>query len=271
MHAIRLVPNSRSHPFHLQIIRSLLHLTKHTQTYIPISTHLVPILVACLVPSARPKSSTLRPLDFDVNIRVPQQYVKTRVLSEVLTEETVFLLAEWLASAPVHGSIAFPEIIVPITILLRKSVKNAKTGSAKEGALVKVFVERVEESAKWMEQKRKGVQFAPGKLKAVHDWEDELKAKLEDSPLGKYVKVQRKTREKRRKLVEKVCIGRGLMEWQKLTVHFYTNRLGKAKTRFWRRIERFMCCCCVILGAMMSVISYLHILTTCMKYKKAKQ
>ena len=204
--AIRLVPNSRSHPFHLQIIRSLLHLTKHTQTYIPISTHLVPILVACLVPSGRPKSSTLRPLDFDVNIRIPQQYVKTRVLSEGLTEETMFLLAEWLASSPVHGSIAFPEIVVPITILLRKSIKNAKTGSAKEGALVKVFVERVEESAKWMEQRRKGVQFAPGKLRAVHEWEDELKTKLDETPLGKYVKVQRKTREKRRKLVEKVGI-----------------------------------------------------------------
>ncbi len=206
LRAIRLVPNSRSHPFHLQIIRSLLHLTKHTQTYVPISTHLVPILVVCLVPSGRPKSSTLRPLDFDVNIRIPQQYVKTRVLSEGLTEETMFLLAEWLASSPVHGSIAFPEIVVPITILLRKSIKNAKTGSAKEGALVKVFVERVEESAKWMEQRRKGVQFAPGKLRAVHDWEDELKTKMEDSPLGKYVKVQRKTREKRRKLVEKVDI-----------------------------------------------------------------
>ncbi|KAF8970594.1 Noc2p family-domain-containing protein [Flammula alnicola] len=205
--AIKLVPNSRSHPFHLQIIRSLLHLTKHTQTYIPISSHLVPILVSCLVSSTRPKSSTLRPLDFDVQIRVPQQYVKTRVLSEGLTEETVYLLAEWLSSVPVHGSIAFPEIVVPITILLRKSLKNSKTGSGKEHALVKVFLERVEESAKWMEQRRKSVQFAPAKIGDVQEWEKNLKGKLDDTPLGKYVKVQRKTREKRRKLVEKAREG----------------------------------------------------------------
>ncbi|KAF9480615.1 Noc2-domain-containing protein [Pholiota conissans] len=205
--AIKLVPNSRSNPFHLQIVRSLLHLTKHTHTYIPLSTHLVPILVSCLVPSSRPKSSTLRPLDFDVQIRVPQQYLKTRVLSEGLTEETVYILGEWLASAPVHGSIAFPEIVVPITILLRKSLKNSKTGTSKESGQVKVFLERVEESAKWMEQRRKSVQFSPSKIRSVQDWEGDLKSHLPETPLGKYMKVQRKTREKRRKLVEKAREG----------------------------------------------------------------
>ncbi|KAF8154012.1 Noc2p family-domain-containing protein [Crassisporium funariophilum] len=202
--SIKLVPNSRSHPFHLQIIRSLLHLTKHSQTYIPISPYLVPILTSSLSPSARPKNSTLRPLDFDVHIRVPQQYVKTRVLSEGLTEETVYLMAEWLASAPVHGSIAFPEIVVPIVVLLRKSLKNSKSGSGKEQGLVKVLLERLDESARWMEQRRKTVQFSPGKLRDVKEWEETVRTKLDDTPLGKYVKVQRKTREKRRKLVEKV-------------------------------------------------------------------
>ncbi|PPQ63453.1 hypothetical protein CVT24_004985 [Panaeolus cyanescens] len=205
--AIKLVSTSRSHPFHLHIIRSLLHLSKHTQTYIPISPYLAPILASCLTPTSRPKSSTLKPIDFDVQIRVPQQYLKTRVLSEGLTEETAFLLCEWLVSAPVHGSIAFPEIIVPIVVLLRKSLKNSKTGSGKEQNLVKTLLERVEESAKWVDQQRKAVTFAPAKMGDVQEWEQRIKAKLGDTPLGKYVKVQRKTREKRRKLVEKAREG----------------------------------------------------------------
>ncbi|KAJ3500788.1 hypothetical protein NLJ89_g9637 [Agrocybe chaxingu] len=188
--AIKLVPNSRSHPFHLQILRSLLNLTKHTQTYVPISPYLVPILASCLAPSSRPKSSTLRPLDFDVQIRVPQQYVKTRVLAEGLTEEAVFLLAEWLGSAPVHGSIAFPEIVVPVVVVLRKSLKNAKNGSSKDQSLVKVFLERVDESAKWMDQRRKSVQFAPSKIDEVQDWEKSVKSKLDETPLGKYLKAR---------------------------------------------------------------------------------
>ena len=185
-------------------MRSLLHLVKHTETYIPFSPYLVPILTSSLTPSTRPKLSTLRPLDFETQIRVPQQYVKTRILSEGIVEETAHLLAEWLASASVHGSIAFPEITVPIVVLIRKSLKNAKAGSSKEQSLVKVLLERIDESAQWVEQRRKAVQFSPGKIDDVQEWEKAMKTKLDDTPLGKYLRVQNKAREKRRQLIEKV-------------------------------------------------------------------
>jgi len=123
----------------------------------------------------------------------------------------VYLLAEWLASGAVHGSIAFPETVVPVVIMLRKSIKAAKTGlasgSAKDLGLVKGLLERIEESARWVEQKRKGVVLVPSKLGDVREWEKGLTATLEESPLGKYVKVQRKTRERRRKLVDKARQG----------------------------------------------------------------
>ncbi|KAJ7482271.1 Noc2-domain-containing protein [Mycena galericulata] len=209
--AIKLIPNSRSYPFHLHIIRSLLHLTRHTHIYVPISPYLLPILTSTLAPSSRPKASTLRPLDLEVQIRAPQQYLKTRIYAEGLIEEGVYLLAEWLASGAVHGSVAFPEMVVPVVIMLRKSVKAAKTGaasgSAKDLGLVKGLLERIEESAQWVEQKRKGVVLVPSKLGDVREWEKRLTASLEESPLGKYVKVQRKTRERRRKLVDKARQG----------------------------------------------------------------
>ncbi|KAF5345806.1 hypothetical protein D9756_010886 [Leucocoprinus leucothites] len=210
--AIKLIPNSRSYPFHLQIIRSILNLTKHTGTYVPVSPYLVPILTSIISPSSKPKSSTLKPLDFETQIRVPQQYVKTRVYYEGITEETTYLLAEWLSSPVVHGSVGFPEITVPIVVLLRRSLKSAKSNSAasgtsKEQSIVKTLLERVEESAKWVETRRKEVTFAPGKMAAVSDWENELKAQLKDTPLSKYLKVQLKAREKRRKLVEKARVG----------------------------------------------------------------
>lgn len=130
-------------------------------------------------------------------------------------DEATFILAEWLISAPVHGSIAFPEITVPAVVSLRKVIKTTKTkskgGAQKEVGVVKGLVERVEESAKWVSEKRKGVNFGPGKLSDVEMWEANLR--VEDSPLGKYVKVQRKARTKRKNLVEKVravisCVAR---------------------------------------------------------------
>ncbi|RPD77091.1 Noc2-domain-containing protein [Lentinus tigrinus ALCF2SS1-7] len=210
--AARLIRNARSFPFHLHIVRSMLHLTRHTHTYVPLAPYLLPILTSTLSASSKPKASTLRPLDFETAIRAPQQYLKTRVYNEGLAEESAFLLAEYLASPPVHGSIGFPEVTVPIVLLLRKAVKGAKGaqgkgGKGKETGVVKALVERVEESARWVEEKRKGVAFAPGKMAEVERWEEGVGAKAEDTPLGKYVKVQRKAREKRKKLVEKAREG----------------------------------------------------------------
>ncbi|KAK0201018.1 Noc2-domain-containing protein [Desarmillaria ectypa] len=206
--AIKLISSSRSYPFHLHIIRSLLHLTRHTQIYIPISPYLLPILASTL--SSSSKSSTLRPLDFEVQIRCPQQYQKTRVYAEGLIEESSFLLAEWLSTAAVQGSIAFPEIVIPVLVTLRRSLKAARvgSGSGKELGAVKTLIERVEESARWIESRRKNLKIAPARLGDVDAWQDEVKSKVGDSPLARYVKVQRKAREKRRELVEKAHEGK---------------------------------------------------------------
>ncbi|KIP01520.1 hypothetical protein PHLGIDRAFT_96910 [Phlebiopsis gigantea 11061_1 CR5-6] len=200
--AARLIPNARSYPYHLHLARSLLHLTQRTSTYIPLAPTLVPMLVTPLT-SSHSKGASLRPLDFETTLRVPQQYLKTRIYAEGVVDEAAFVLAEYLASAPVHASVAFPEVTVPIVAALRHAVKAAQKGRGrgKEAAVVKTLVERVEESAKWVEERRRGVSFAPGKLGEVERWESDVK--VEETPLGKYVRVQRKAREKRRKLMEK--------------------------------------------------------------------
>ncbi|KAG7447240.1 Noc2-domain-containing protein [Guyanagaster necrorhizus] len=206
--AIKLISSNRSYPFHLHVIRSLLHLTRHTQIYIPISPYLLPILASTL--SSPSKPSTLRPLDFEVQIRCPQQYQKTRVYVEGLIEESSFLLAEWLSTAAVQGSIAFPEIAIPILVTLRRSLKAARvgSGSGKDLGVVKTLIERMEESARWVESRRKNLKIAPGRQGDVDAWQEETKGKAGDSPLARYVKVQRKVREKRRELVEKAREGK---------------------------------------------------------------
>ncbi|KAH7909312.1 Noc2-domain-containing protein [Hygrophoropsis aurantiaca] len=205
----RLISNSRSFPFHLHIVRSLLHLIRHTRVYIPLSPYLLPILTSTLTSTGKPKSSTLRPLDFNTSIRAPAQYLKTRIYAEGIIEETTFILAEWLASPAVQGSVAFPEIIVPIIVVLRKTLKSgkgkAKIALGKEVGTIKLLIERIEESSRWVEQRRKGILFAPGKITEVEQWEADIN--VEEAPLGKYVKVQRKAREKRKTLEDKARKG----------------------------------------------------------------
>lgn len=120
-----------------------------------------------------------------------------------MLEEAVFLLAEWAGAPHVQGSVAFPELVVPMLATLRRSAKRA--AGAKEAGVVKGLLERVEEGATWVSERRKTVAFGPKNLDAVLAWERDVK--IEDTPLGKYVKSQRKMREKRRKLVDKARAG----------------------------------------------------------------
>ena len=125
-----------------------------------------------------------------------------------MIEEATYLLGDYLSARPIMASIAFPEVATPIVVTLRRALKTGKTsgGSAKskEVGMVKSLVERVEESAKVTEKQRLGVRFGPGDTKEVDEWEERLN--VEETPLGKYMRVQKKAREKKRKLVEKVSV-----------------------------------------------------------------
>ena len=197
----RLIPTPRSYPFHLHLLRSLLHLSRHTTSYIPLTPHLLPILQYSLSPSTSGKTSTLRPLPLDTSIRAPAPYLRTRIYAETLADESTYVLAEWMGTPQVQGSIAFPEICVPIVLVLKKSIKGAK--GIKQAAAVKMLVERMEEGAKWVEERRRGVTFAPADLDKVRDWQEDVRLKLGDTPIGKGLKILRKARENRMKLLEK--------------------------------------------------------------------
>lgn len=124
--------------------------------------------------------------------------------TEGLVEEATFLLADWLATRVIQGSVAFPEIVVPIVVSVRKSLKAGQNASGKDVTAVKVLVERIEDAARWVDQKRKSLPFAPGNVSKVEEWESGVRSKIEETPMAKYAKILKKTREKRRKLIEKV-------------------------------------------------------------------
>jgi len=71
--------------------------------------------------------------------------------------------------------------------------------------VVKVLLERIEESVKWVSVRRDNIAFAPANQSEVEKWERGLK--MEDSPIGKYMRVQRKTREKKQALLSKAREG----------------------------------------------------------------
>jgi len=206
--AIKLIPTPRYYPFQFQLIHSLLNLTRHTRTFVPVAPFLIPIITSSIGPSQSRKSSTLRPLDFTVHIRAPAQYLKTRVYAENVCDEAVYLMAQWCES--MQGSVAFPELMVPVLAVLKKALKKgggSGSGGGKSAAAVKTLVERVEDGIKWVSSRRDGLDFAPKMRDEVDSWEASVE--VEQTPVGKWVKVLKKARERNRKLAEKAREGEG--------------------------------------------------------------
>jgi nucleolar complex protein 2 len=158
----------------------------------------------------------LKQLDMESIVRAPNDYVKTRVYNEGLAEECVWILGEWLSSDVVHGSVGFPELVVPVTVSLRKMLKTSASskGKGKSAALVKGLVERIEEASVWVANLRRDAKFGPKQGDELAAWEATLRDKLTkkgktESPLLAWLRVKRKERGKRREMLDKAREGKG--------------------------------------------------------------
>lgn len=147
--------------------------------------------------SKRSKPSTLKPLDWSYYLRCPAAYQKTRVYADGLADELVYLLTEYYAA--LGSSIAFPELVLPAIVALKRHAK--KSGQARLGNQVKVLVEKLEGQAKWVEARREGIEFGPGKRDKVDRFL--LGEEAEKMPLGMHLRLQRKLRDQKRDLLEK--------------------------------------------------------------------
>ncbi|KUL82788.1 hypothetical protein ZTR_10911 [Talaromyces verruculosus] len=200
--AMRLIPTPQYFPLRFQLARALLRISRATGTYIPLAPALMEVLNSTEMRKA-PKSSTLRPLDFNTSIRAAKSYLRTRVYQDGVGEQVVELLSEFFVLWTKH--IAFPELALPVVVMLKRWLKEAGSRSggnknSKINHLVLLLVQKVELNSRWIEGRRAKVNFAP---KDRADVENFLKeTEWETTPLGAFVKTQRKLREEKAAILE---------------------------------------------------------------------
>lgn len=199
-----LVPTSRYYPLRFHLIRSLLRIVQRTGTYIPLSASLFEVLDSPDL-SKRTKPSTLKPLDWEFYLKCPSAYQKTRVYADGLADELVHLVTEYYGA--LSTSIAFPELSLPAVVALKRHAK--KTGQAKLGSAIKVLVEKLEANAKWIEERREKIEFAPSKRDKVDRFLQGTE--IDATPMGGYLRLQRKLREAKRATLEKAVSSRSLL------------------------------------------------------------
>lgn len=214
--ALRLIPTPTYFPLRFHLTRSLLRISLFTKTYIPLAPSLLEVLTSTEL-SKPPKPSTLKPLDFDTTLRAPNSYLRTRVYQDGLGIQISELLVEFFSCWSKH--IAFPELVIPPTVVLKRWLKSANGSSSpsippasmkkplekgnknsKLNSSIALLVTKVDLNARWVEEKRKNISFAPGNREEVDSFLNDVK--VEDTPLGAFAVTMRRQREERAKVLD---------------------------------------------------------------------
>jgi nucleolar complex protein 2 len=183
-------------------MRSLLRLSRATGTYIPLAPAILEVLNSAEMKKP-PKPSTLKSLDFSINYKAQKSYLRTRIYQDGVGEQVVELLSEFFVLWSTN--IAFPELALPVVVMLKRWLKDAQNKTSgnknsKVNSALIIVVQKLEANAKWIEEKRQKVEYAPNSRAGVESF---LKGfEWEKTPLGAYVVGQRKQREEKAKILE---------------------------------------------------------------------
>lgn len=200
--AMRLIPTAIYFPLRFHLIRSLLRISRATGTFIPLASPLLEVLTSAEMKKA-PKPSSIKPFEFATSYKAPKSYLRTRVYQDGVGEQVVELLGEYFLLWAT--SIAFPELALPVTIQLKRWLKQTRSRSqgnknAKLIGQLVLLVQKLEANAKFIEERRAKVEFAPKDRTQVEAFLRDFD--LAKTPLGAYVVGQRKARAERAKLLE---------------------------------------------------------------------
>ncbi|BFZ64000.1 Nucleolar Complex 2 protein [Saitoella coloradoensis] len=193
--AMRLIPTAQFFPLRFHLIRTLIKLSAATRTYIPLASALFEVLESAEL-RKKPKPSTLKPLDFGYVVRAPTSYLRTKTYQDGVCDEVAELFVEYYALEAT--SVAFPELVVPAIVALKRWTKKSK--NAKFNRTMQTIIDKLDANAKFVTSRRANIEFAPENRREVDNFLSEVG--VEKTPLGAYAKVQREVREERRRMVE---------------------------------------------------------------------
>lgn len=200
--AMRLIPTAIYFPLRFHLIRSLLRTSRATGTYIPLASPILEVLSSAEMKKA-PKATTLKAFDFAVAYKAPKSYLRTRIYQDNVGEQIVELLSEFFLLW--SKSIAFPELALPVIIQLKRWLKQARSRNqgnknAKLVSQLVTLVQKLEANAKFIEERRAKVDFAPKDRAQVDAFLKDFD--VAKTPLGAYVVNQRKAREEKNRMLE---------------------------------------------------------------------
>ncbi|KAJ3109771.1 Nucleolar Complex 2 protein, partial [Phlyctochytrium planicorne] len=187
---LRLKPSSKYFPLRFHCIRILNEISKTTGTFVPVASDIVEIFQSAEF-NRKAKPSTQKPLDFRLVLKAPPPYLGTRTYQQGCVEEALSLLLDFFDNFAL--SISFPELTIPVIVLLKRYVKHSKNfGVNKE---IQQLLDSIDTHRRYIEEKRSAVDFSPKDVDRVSTFLYEVDGAT--VPIRKFAAAKRKIREDR--------------------------------------------------------------------------
>ena len=135
----------------------LIDLSAATGAYVPVAPYLLEVLASAVVSGKQPRESSQKRVDLAFHVKVGNAYLKSRAFQDVTCEAAVELLTAHFAS--LARSIAFPELVIPTVVQLRRLAKSVKNVHLAKQA--QTLLQKIELNRQWVERHRANVDYSP--------------------------------------------------------------------------------------------------------------
>lgn len=182
----KFLPSHQYLPFRLHIFCSLAELVRKTGHTTPLASFLSSTICEIAVATTKWKPSSLKPLDFSLHYRAPNNYLHTRQYVENSGELFTKLLLQHLAD--LSKDIAFPEIVVPLVMMLKKVKKISR--SIKLTKSVSAILDKIEQTRALRLTQRQSISHSVTDISEYQVWQTDTA--LTVTPLQAYLAVAEK-------------------------------------------------------------------------------
>ncbi|CAB0012860.1 unnamed protein product [Nesidiocoris tenuis] len=176
---VKLIPTAQYLPLRFHCLQLLTKLARETSTFIPV----LPLITESLTVvdlNKHHKKATMKPFDFTFILRVSKAAMAENGFTDAVIENVFQLIMEYSA-AHAH-SIAFPDLVVPLTIQLKNFLKNCSI--PKYSSKLKLILTKLNENYTFVNNARNTLSLSLHETSKINAFETELKTK--GPPLAKF-------------------------------------------------------------------------------------
>ncbi|XP_052081772.1 nucleolar complex protein 2 homolog isoform X4 [Mytilus californianus] len=186
---IKLTPTTRYFPLRFHCIKMMNTLSESTNTFIPVLPFLLEVFELTDF-NKKHKSISFKPLNFACILKLSKAQLVEKSFKDGIIDQLYELFMDHFN---IHAhKIGFPELVLPSILQMKEFLKKCKI--ANYCKQIKQIVDKVQETSKFITDRRKSVSFSISDDKAITAWEQQCKNI--GTPLSKYFSTWRKLRDR---------------------------------------------------------------------------